>query len=406
MKKKKILVIVLISIIIFLFIMSLILFLSNNKIENKSNLEKTEITGELIDDNYKLEDSGITGEDTLVDTTYSIYYTFLTEEEQKLYKQIYANIINLKETFIPIVDMNKDQILKVYKYVTYDNPELFWLSNGFTYKYKDKDAICKQITLRFNGLQYEYEKNKKLFDDSANSIIEEANNLTSDYEKELFVYNKIIKSATYDAKTYYNQTAYSTLVNGKTVCAGYSKAFQYVMKKLNIITYYVVGKANKEDHAWNIIKLDDGFYNVDLTWEEINITDKEYAATHERSSDSELLPSCIGKTYAKSLNKAPSSTKKKTTVTSKESKVENNSSDTTKNNNTQTNNIQKNNTTNNNSQEVEQESKSEDTIVEDNSIEIEETIPEDEEDSEYGKTIDVGEEIINYPYITERKKTH
>ena len=383
MSKNRILKILLLMITLLIIIVISLLFLTKKtkKIEKHSNLEKTEISGELIDDDYKLEDSHITGEDIIVDTTYSIYYTFLNDEEKKLYKQIYANIINLKETFIPIVDMNKDQILKVYQFVTYDNPELFWLSNGFTYKHKDE--ICKQITLRFNGLQYEYEKNKKLFDDAVDSIVSEALNLSSDYEKESFVYNKIIKNTTYDLKSYYNQTAYSALVNHKTVCAGYSKAFQYIMRKLNIVTYFVVGVANKEDHAWNIIKLDDGYYNIDLTWEEINISDKEYASTHERGEYSELLPTCVGKNYLNTLNNANKSEKKQTT--------------------------------NNINQEIKQETKEidnpnktnvPDDTVEQNKIEIEnKEIKEEniEEDSEYGKTVDVGDEVINYPYIENKK---
>ena len=45
----------------------------------------------------------------------------------------------------------------------------------------------------------------------------------------------------------YNQTAYSALVNGSTVCAGYSKAFQLLMTKLGIPTYYVVGISKEEN---------------------------------------------------------------------------------------------------------------------------------------------------------------
>ena len=102
-----------------------------------------------------------------------------------------------------------------------------------------------------------------------------------------------------------NQSAYSALVNGKTVCAGYSRAFQYIMNKLNITTYYVTGKSQGESHAWNIVKLGNGYYNIDLTWDDgkiitynyFNKTDYEFSKTHERSEKSINLPSCNATTY-------------------------------------------------------------------------------------------------------------
>ena len=47
------------------------------------------------------------------------------------------------------------------------------------------------------------------------------------------------------------------------MCAGYARAFQYIMTNLEIPTFYVTGYSNGE-HAWNIVNLSDGCYNVDL----------------------------------------------------------------------------------------------------------------------------------------------
>ena len=145
------------SIFIFLtiFIVSLFTYLiikDNNKQDNKNtNLEDVQTNSELIYDEVKLEDSGITGDDIEVDTNYNIYYTYLNEDEQKLYKQIYANIINVKKAFIPVIDTNYETVLKIYQFVTYDYPELFWIDNGFSYKH-NLDGKVRQITLKYNKL--------------------------------------------------------------------------------------------------------------------------------------------------------------------------------------------------------------------------------------------------------------
>ena len=73
-------------------------------------------------------------------------------------------------------------------------------------------------------------------------------------------------NCTYCALTHGIPNPHIAIVNKKTVCAGYAKAFQLLLTKLNIPCYYIVGFA-KEAHAWNIVKLD-GYYNVDLTWDD------------------------------------------------------------------------------------------------------------------------------------------
>ena len=89
----------------------------------------------------------------------------------------------------------------------------------------------------------------------------------------------------------------------KSVCAGYARAFQLIMQKLKIPTYYVLGFA-KEDHAWNIVKLNGRYYNVDLTWDDtgsifkhFNISDIDMEFTHRRSGISNNLPKCLNGNY-------------------------------------------------------------------------------------------------------------
>ena len=101
-----------------------------------------------------------------------------------------------------------------------------------------------------------------------------------------------------------NQSAYSALVNGKTVCAGYARAFQYLLGQLGIPCYYCTGFAG-ENHAWNIVALEDGYYNVDTTWDDtgdgtydyFNKTDDDYAGDHIRRELSVYLPPCDGQAF-------------------------------------------------------------------------------------------------------------
>lgn len=238
------------------------------------------------------------------DIEYYPYYGLLNTDEKKLYEQIYQNANELVETFKPDVDINVQQLKKVFEAVYDDHPELFWIDTNYTYKYTANNK-CIQITLSYNETTKNIEYNKEIFNDEVDKIVNAANKLSSDYEKEKFVHDTILDNVKYDKEASMNQSAYSALINKKSICAGLSRAFQLIMIKLNIPTYYCVG-VSSVNHAWNIVKLDDGYYNVDLTWNNSDITeykyfnktDEEFSITHTRTGLSVELPKCKSTKYS------------------------------------------------------------------------------------------------------------
>ena len=302
-----------------LFIIILIIagiYLNNNstitnKIINMANKYTNDLkdfisSGKLISDKdlNSLKDSNIDYSTYSVNIETSPYYSMLDENEKDLYKQIYANADNLKQTFVPKQNITKNELEETIIAVYNDSPELFWIDTSYSYKYLISGKIA-QVTLNYNSTADDIESSKYLFNQATNKIINEANNYNNNYDKEKFVHDYILEKNIYDINNKLNQSAYSALVNGKTVCAGYSRAFQYIMNKLNITTYYVTGKSQGESHAWNIVKLGNGYYNIDLTWDDgkiitynyFNKTDYEFSKTHERSEKSINLPSCNATTY-------------------------------------------------------------------------------------------------------------
>ncbi len=257
------------------------------------------------DDLGLLADSGITGEDYTVDTEKCPYYSFLTDTEQTVYKQICANMEALESTFIPTVSVTVSEVGEAMEAVFGDHPEYFWIETGYGYRYTDS-GVCVQITLYYNSAAENLESAQAQFDAVVSEIVNAAEMLDSDYEKEKYVHDAILKIAEYDESVSdsLSQSAYSALVMGRTVCAGYARAFQYIMLKLGITTYYVTGYASS-DHAWNIVGLSDGYYNVDLTWDDsvadsytyFNIPDSVFEQTHTRTGLSTQLPACTGTEY-------------------------------------------------------------------------------------------------------------
>lgn len=245
---------------------------------------------------------GETGDNLSFDSIFYPYYQMLDQKGQHLYRQIYANAAAYNAAFVPIeavpVSELKDVVMAVYN----DHPELFWLNTIFTCRY-DQNKICAELELEFNMTLEELTASSKTFYNITNEILFQVQNLGT-YEKEARLHDILIERVEYDKGADKNQSAYSALVDGKSVCAGYARAYQYLMQRAGIPCFYCTGYAG-QDHAWNIVGLDDGYYNVDVTWDDteggqydyFNKTDEMYADTHVRRELSVNLPKCEGQRY-------------------------------------------------------------------------------------------------------------
>ena len=73
----------------------------------------------------------------------------------------------------------------------------------------------------------------------------------------------------------------------------------------------IAGRTDSGDHEWNIIKLDDGYYHVDITWMQANrdryfcLSDEQIFADHIIIS--QYHPECSGQKYAYDGGRIPQS---------------------------------------------------------------------------------------------------
>lgn len=246
---------------------------------------------------------GETGDGLFFDANLYPYYHMIDSKGQHLYRQIFANATVMNAAFVPIEAVPVSQLKNVVMAVYNDHPELFWLNTVFTCKY-DKNKICAELELEFNMTKEELATASSEFFNTTSNLLTQVENLATPYEKERRLHDMLIERIEYEKGADKNQSAYSALVEGKSVCAGYARAYQYLMQRLGIPCYYCTGFAGT-DHAWNIVALDDGYYNVDLTWDDtpggeydyFNRTDSDYAGTHVRRDLSVNLPKCEGERY-------------------------------------------------------------------------------------------------------------
>ena len=261
-------------------------------------------------------------------TEYTTYYEQLTDFEKNLYDAL-AKTVSRGRKSVSIDNVNvadfKASILKVCEALQYDHPEYFWFSVGCSYSYPKNEAVG-EITIE--PKYYDYVSSLFEFQDKKRALLNAAEQVASlaeshsadDFERIKFVHDYLVENAVYDHKALeeyekaskspscdYIFSAYGCLVNGKTVCAGYAKAFQLIMHQLGYDCTYVVGDAG-EAHAWNCVYLDGDGYFIDVTWDDHDyekeipvynyflITGNDLSKTHT-IDDTFQVPVCTASEY-------------------------------------------------------------------------------------------------------------
>lgn len=107
----------------------------------------------------------------------------------------------------------------------------------------------------------------------------------SDDEKEKLIHDYIVTNVDYCEEEKYGN-AYSALYYGKTKCDGYAMLTHKMLKAAGIENIIVTN----EDHAWNVVKIDNKWYHFDTTWNDGKKKDYGYYKYYNKT-DSEILES-------------------------------------------------------------------------------------------------------------------
>lgn len=89
----------------------------------------------------------------------------------------------------------------------------------------------------------------------------------TDYEKVKAIHDYIINNVSYDI-TLQRNSAYDALIEGFAVCEGYAMAAYRMFTEAGLEARIISGVGNDVPHAWNIVKVDGKWYNIDLTWDD------------------------------------------------------------------------------------------------------------------------------------------
>lgn len=116
-------------------------------------------------------------------------------------------------------------------------------------------------------------KNKKVYSDNEINFIKDyievftENNINenmNNYDKIKLFHDHIVNNTIYDENNKESYTAYNLLVEGKSICGGYSDIMAIYLNYLDIQNYRITS----ENHIWNLVNLDNVWYHLDMTWDD------------------------------------------------------------------------------------------------------------------------------------------
>lgn len=248
--------------------------------------EISEAIDDLFDSGNVVRWQEISCEKSNLGSLYKNHFTGLNEQQKKAYNHILDELYGAEYEFpamIQIPLLSGDELTEIIMALKYDNPTLMCLGRDSTLV--TSDGLCY--------IQPGYTMTPAVQRTKINTLKQKCQQILSampqgadEFKKELFIHDYIVNNCTYDFEVAESSsTPYSCLVESFSACEGYSKAVKLLCEMAGIECYTVSGDAvnyngETEGHMWNIVKIDDEYYHLDVTWDDPITQDKGETLSH------------------------------------------------------------------------------------------------------------------------------
>ena len=211
------------------------------------------------------------------------YYHYICNDiEKEIYATFLEGLLEYKNeiTFSNMQNINIDVFSRVLKMVLYDNPRIFYARTNIVkaLKYPTSIAIFIEYVFPLSSIPEIH----NWLNEKIGEICSPVYSLNDDFSKEIYIHNYLIEKIKY-SKTDVAQptnayTVVGALLENFSVCAGIALSFKLLMDFLEIPCIVASGQTtNSGDshgyHAWNIVSLENNYYQIDVTWDLIEEDD-------------------------------------------------------------------------------------------------------------------------------------
>lgn len=213
------------------------------------------------------------GERKFWDALDHVCYQYLTSQDDAIGQQTREGIVympNIYESPIYYSTLTLERAAEIFLMFNYSNPQYYFMDGVYVYIESSNIFVPTFYEeFRSGSARSKATQAMKNTITSWESTIASAG---STEQKAKAAHDLIAKKVQYDDNYLTNpdnpfhQSAYSVFCDDHSVCAGYTKAFEMLMNGAGIDTIAVLST----DHAWNMIRINDSWYHMDCTWDDLD----------------------------------------------------------------------------------------------------------------------------------------
>lgn len=187
--------------------------------------------------------------------------------------------VRLGQASVDLPFVEENDLAKIMTYLRRDFPELSGLASE--YSYRSSPALNRTtVAFTYNDPGVRPFGDFSAVEEAAKVLLSNIPPSLSAFDKAVIVHDRLVSHISYDKDAPRASLLAGALCDRRASCDGYAKAYQYLLQQLGIDALIVYGDAGGA-HAWNIIKLDDGYYNADITWDDAKLDDGTEFVSHE-----------------------------------------------------------------------------------------------------------------------------
>lgn len=209
---------------------------------------------------------------------YRFYKSTLSLAEQQVYGTV-CDGITLARQQIFLGDVPVAHLSDIVQAVIQDNVLLYNV-DGFSYRYRGRDRDVQLFPTYVHGIS-EYMATDGRLKHAANKLAQESQR-GNDYATVLALHDALCRMIIYKKTGFFAHNIVGSLLHREAVCDGISKAFKLCCDYLGIACIVVFGNARPsyesrefEKHAWNKVRIDYKWYNVDVTFD-LGISESDF----------------------------------------------------------------------------------------------------------------------------------
>lgn len=195
-------------------------------------------------------------EKTLYNNLDEICHDFLVDSSLNATYQTGSNYSGYYLPVAQYTGLSSKEVERVIELFVYENPQYYFTTVSYL-----TNSTCVYLYC-YDKFAYGEDRAQ-----TTNAVFDKLDKYVATAKKatdvEKTAHDLICKNVSYQSGTY-DQSMYSALMEGKTVCAGYSQTLSAILNACGMETVLAYSKG----HAWNKVKTSAGWKAVDSTWDD------------------------------------------------------------------------------------------------------------------------------------------